>query len=114
MTNIPVQWGRRVKRIEHDNDGVTIYFEDGGSAKGDILVGADGINSVGESLIHSTLRAVVVWDDLNERPKYESTSLAVPPLSSSTSFPSPLSSVNWNYRGKPSSASWPSATAGIC
>ncbi|KAL9033109.1 MAG: hypothetical protein Q9180_006128 [Flavoplaca navasiana] len=46
MTNIPVQWGRRVERIEHDNDGVTIYFEDGGSAKGDILVGADGINSV--------------------------------------------------------------------
>lgn len=46
-TNIPVQWGRRVTRIEHDNDGVSAYFKDGSSAKGDILVGADGINSVG-------------------------------------------------------------------
>lgn len=51
-TNIPVHWGRRVTRIEQDNDGVTVYFEDGASARGDILVGADGINSVGRSLIH--------------------------------------------------------------
>ena len=51
-TNIPVQWGRRVTRIEQDNDGVTVYFEDGASARGDILVGADGINSVGRSLIY--------------------------------------------------------------
>ncbi|KAI0172768.1 FAD/NAD(P)-binding domain-containing protein [Hypoxylon sp. FL1284] len=45
-TNIPVQWGRRVERIEHDDDGVSVHFEDGGSAKGGILVGADGINSI--------------------------------------------------------------------
>lgn len=48
-TNIPVQWGKRVRRIEHDDHGVLVYFEDGGSAKGDILIGADGINSVGTS-----------------------------------------------------------------
>lgn len=42
-----MQWGKRVRRIEHDRHGVSVYFEDGGSAKGDILVGADGINSVG-------------------------------------------------------------------
>ena len=54
MTKISIQWGKRVKRIEHDNDGVTVGFEDGGSARGDILVGADGINSVGELLTRST------------------------------------------------------------
>ncbi|KAI3331460.1 FAD/NAD(P)-binding domain-containing protein [Xylariaceae sp. AK1471] len=45
-TNIPIQWGKRVSRIEHDDHGVSVYFEDGGSAQGDIMVGADGINSV--------------------------------------------------------------------
>ncbi|KAI0469851.1 hypothetical protein GGR56DRAFT_679072 [Xylariaceae sp. FL0804] len=44
-TNIPIQWGRRVSRIEHDDSGVRVHFEDGSSAHGDILVGADGINS---------------------------------------------------------------------
>jgi 2-polyprenyl-6-methoxyphenol hydroxylase-like FAD-dependent oxidoreductase len=47
-TNLPIQWGKRVMRIEHDDEGVSVYFEDGTSAKGDILVGADGINSVGK------------------------------------------------------------------
>lgn len=46
-TNIPIQWGKRVQRIEHDDQGVAVYFEDGTSAKGDILVGADGVKSVG-------------------------------------------------------------------
>lgn len=46
-TNLPIQWGKRVQRIEHDDEGVSVYFEDGTSAKGDILVGADGIKSVG-------------------------------------------------------------------
>lgn len=50
-TDMPIQWGRRVARIEYDNDEVSVYFEDGTSAKGDILVGADGINSVGRSLL---------------------------------------------------------------
>ncbi|KAI4169133.1 MAG: hypothetical protein LQ348_007346 [Seirophora lacunosa] len=45
-TNLPIQWGKRVQRIEHDDKGVSVYFEDGTSAKGDILVGADGIKSV--------------------------------------------------------------------
>lgn len=46
-TNIPIQWGKRVQRIEHDDQGVAVYFEDGTSAQGDILVGADGVKSVG-------------------------------------------------------------------
>ncbi|KAK3373159.1 hypothetical protein B0T24DRAFT_575425 [Lasiosphaeria ovina] len=44
--NIPIQWGKRVTRIENSDDGVSVQFEDGGSAHGDILVGADGINSI--------------------------------------------------------------------
>lgn len=46
-TNIPIQWGRRVTRIEENNSEVSVHFTDGSSAKGDIVVGADGINSVG-------------------------------------------------------------------
>ena len=46
-TNLPIQWSKRVQRVEQDDQGVTAYFEDGTSAKGDILVGADGIKSVG-------------------------------------------------------------------
>ena len=49
-TNIPIQWGKRLQRFEHDDHGVTIHFEDGTSSKGDILVGADGIKSVGRVL----------------------------------------------------------------
>ncbi|KAI4223099.1 MAG: hypothetical protein L6R36_005664 [Xanthoria steineri] len=45
-TNIPIQWGKRVQRIVDNDDEVSVYFEDGTSAKGDILVGADGIKSV--------------------------------------------------------------------
>lgn len=48
-TNLDIQWGKRVKRIEHDDDGVAVFFEDGTSAIGDILIGADGIKSVGMS-----------------------------------------------------------------
>ncbi|KAI0439971.1 FAD/NAD(P)-binding domain-containing protein [Xylaria telfairii] len=45
-TNIPVQWGKHVTSIQYDEEGASVFFKDGTSAKGDILVGADGINSV--------------------------------------------------------------------
>ena len=48
-TNIPVRWGCQVTRIEHDDHGVSVHLADGSIAKGDFLVGADGINSVGKS-----------------------------------------------------------------
>ena len=50
-TNLPIQWGKRLQHIEHNDNGVTAYFEDGTSSKGDILVGADGIKSVGKLFI---------------------------------------------------------------
>lgn len=46
-TNLSIQWGKRVNRIVHDEKGVEAFFEDGTSANGDVLVGADGINSSG-------------------------------------------------------------------
>ncbi|KAL8648962.1 MAG: hypothetical protein Q9226_005777 [Calogaya cf. arnoldii] len=45
-TNIPIQWGKRVQRIVDNDEEVCVHFEDGISATGDILVGADGIKSV--------------------------------------------------------------------
>ncbi|KAI1407792.1 putative monooxygenase [Hypoxylon sp. FL1857] len=44
-TNLPVQYGKHAVRIEETNDSVTVHFEDGTSATGDILVGADGPHS---------------------------------------------------------------------
>ena len=51
-TNLKIQWGKRVSRVQEDDEGVVVFFEDGTSAKGDFLVGADGIKSVGK-LHHS-------------------------------------------------------------
>ncbi|RYC61753.1 hypothetical protein CHU98_g4471 [Xylaria longipes] len=39
--------GKRLRRVEEEGKRVTVHFEDGTSASGDILVGADGVNSVG-------------------------------------------------------------------
>ncbi|KAI0838269.1 putative monooxygenase [Hypoxylon sp. FL0890] len=44
-TNLPVQYGKHAVRIQETNDTVTVHFEDGTSATGDILIGADGPNS---------------------------------------------------------------------
>ncbi|KAA8619670.1 Aromatic-ring hydroxylase-like [Pyrenophora tritici-repentis] len=53
MTNIPVQWGKQVKAIQHDDRGASVQFEDGSSAQGDLIVATDGINSVvREQLLH--------------------------------------------------------------
>lgn len=45
QTNIDVHWGKRFTHFEQDDGGVTAYFDDGTWYRGDILVGADGINS---------------------------------------------------------------------
>lgn len=47
-TNIPIQFGKKLRSVEEGERGVTVYFEDGTSASGDMLVGADGVNSKGE------------------------------------------------------------------
>ncbi|WP_119080466.1 FAD-dependent monooxygenase [Chitinophaga alhagiae] len=42
----PVHWGKRCTRAEQTAEGVTVHFEDGTTASGNVLVGADGIHSV--------------------------------------------------------------------
>ncbi|KAK6953229.1 hypothetical protein Daesc_005529 [Daldinia eschscholtzii] len=44
-TNIPIQWGKRPTKVEQIKDEIRLHFEDGTTATGDILVGADGTNS---------------------------------------------------------------------
>ncbi|KXX79909.1 FAD-dependent urate hydroxylase [Madurella mycetomatis] len=41
-TGIAIRWGKSASRIEEGDERVTVIFEDGTSAWGDILVGADG------------------------------------------------------------------------
>ncbi|KAK7177575.1 FAD binding domain protein [Paraphaeosphaeria sporulosa] len=48
LTNIPVQWSKSLTDIEQDDEGVTVRFKDGSSARGDIVVGADGVHSPSE------------------------------------------------------------------
>lgn len=43
--NITVTTGKKFSRYEEDEDSVVAYFEDGTSARGSILVGADGAHS---------------------------------------------------------------------
>lgn len=44
--NISMICGKRTVKIDETKDNVTIHFEDGGSASGDLLMGCDGIHSV--------------------------------------------------------------------
>ncbi|MER7098248.1 NAD(P)/FAD-dependent oxidoreductase [Streptomyces humidus] len=53
-----VRFGRRVDRIQQDDRAVTLHFADGSSAEHDLLVGADGI----DSLVRRTL-----WGDAPKR-----------------------------------------------
>ncbi len=46
LTGLDVQWDKKFLHYEEDRNSVTAFFEDGSSAKGDVLVGADGINSI--------------------------------------------------------------------
>ena len=47
-TNVPVRWGKKAARVGQDDEAVTVWFEDGTSARGDVLVGADGTFSAGK------------------------------------------------------------------
>ncbi|KAK3314161.1 hypothetical protein B0H66DRAFT_372723 [Apodospora peruviana] len=45
-TGLNVQWGKQAERIEEDDEKVTVFFQDGSSATGDVLVGVDGAHSL--------------------------------------------------------------------
>jgi salicylate hydroxylase len=40
-----IQFGRRIQTLSQDAAGVTLQFEDGGTARFDVVIGADGIHS---------------------------------------------------------------------
>lgn len=44
-THIPIQYGKKAVSIEEEDDGVTVHFEDGSTAVGDVVVGAEGVRS---------------------------------------------------------------------
>lgn len=48
-TNIHIQYDKRAVRIEEGDKTVTVYFKDGSSATGDLLVGAEGVSSMSTS-----------------------------------------------------------------
>ncbi|KAJ8119727.1 hypothetical protein ONZ43_g3386 [Nemania bipapillata] len=45
-TFIPVQYGKRVARVDDSGEEIVVHFEDGSLASGDILIGAEGTRSV--------------------------------------------------------------------
>ncbi|KAK5693238.1 hypothetical protein LTR17_025187 [Elasticomyces elasticus] len=45
MKHVDVQYSKRLKSFVQDTDGMTVHFVDGTSARGSVLVGADGAQS---------------------------------------------------------------------
>ncbi|KAI1367080.1 FAD/NAD(P)-binding domain-containing protein [Xylaria arbuscula] len=70
-TNIPIQFNKKLRSVEEGESGVTVYFEDGTSASGDMLVGADGVHSkVREHMLGrpnsetlNPIKAACVWGE---------------------------------------------------
>lgn len=46
--NLHINWSKKFTSIMEKDDSVTLHFEDGTSATGDVLVGADGVHSHGK------------------------------------------------------------------
>ncbi|MFY1614731.1 FAD-dependent oxidoreductase [Micromonospora sp. WMMD736] len=40
---VPIEHGKRFVGLEETDDGVRVFFDDGGSAEGDLVIGADGL-----------------------------------------------------------------------
>ncbi|MCX5330465.1 FAD-dependent monooxygenase [Streptomyces sp. NBC_00140] len=55
---VPIRHGARLASVEEGPDGVTARFTDGSSATGDLLIGADGLNSTVRKSIAPDARPV--------------------------------------------------------
>ncbi|KAI1339723.1 FAD/NAD(P)-binding domain-containing protein [Xylariaceae sp. FL0016] len=44
-TNVNIHWGKKLHSVEDREDKSVLHFEDGTSASGDVIVGADGVQS---------------------------------------------------------------------
>jgi len=77
QSSVRINVASAVTRFEQHDDGVTLHTDDGGEARGDVLVGADGLWSrVRQQLLHDgtphatghlAYRAMVAQHDLPER-----------------------------------------------
>lgn len=47
VTNLEVKWGIQVTRVEQNENGAAIPFQDGTFAHSDIVIGANGVYSPG-------------------------------------------------------------------
>ncbi|KEP51164.1 FAD-binding domain protein [Rhizoctonia solani 123E] len=56
---LKIVYGKRAEHIEEDQDGVCITFEDGEVAKGDLVIGADGIHSFTRRQLYAETNDVV-------------------------------------------------------
>lgn len=52
LGDAPMHLDKALTRFEQDAAGVTAHFADGGAARGDVLIGADGIHSVVRAQLH--------------------------------------------------------------
>lgn len=57
-----VHLNKKATKFEETDDGVELFFEDGTSAKGDILVGADGVKSIVRDQIAGAIPATYTGD----------------------------------------------------
>ncbi|KAK5637075.1 hypothetical protein RRF57_012787 [Xylaria bambusicola] len=53
-----LHFGKKLRSVKEEAKGVTVHFEDGTSASGDMLVGADGVNSKVERYLPSIQRTL--------------------------------------------------------
>ena len=90
-TNIPIQWGKQAVRVEESEENVTVFFADGTSASGDLLIGVDGTSGSSESCPQTTVISVMMTADNNVKQPANTSSRSptvrfsnhTPPLSSS-------------------------------
>lgn len=53
--HLDIKWNKNLAQIEENADTVTLHFDDGTSATGDVLVGADGVHSKGKATMYRIL-----------------------------------------------------------
>jgi 2-polyprenyl-6-methoxyphenol hydroxylase-like FAD-dependent oxidoreductase len=68
--------GRRLAAFDQDADGVTVRFADGSTARGDALVGADGIHSAVRRALHADdggirWQGIFMWRGAADWPAFE-------------------------------------------
>ena len=51
-SNLNIMWNKVFSHFKEGDDSITVHFKDGTSYVGDILVGADGMNSKGTVVVY--------------------------------------------------------------